>query len=316
MAMSIRKVSLIFILSILIIYLPSCASEEDKKGRFFLKGNEKLKENDLKGASEYYSEALKIDPDFADALLNRGIIHERLNNLDAAIADYSKILEKGSLIDTTVYFQRGLAYLDNGEFYKALNDAQQLEKINSESWKTYFLLGLVYEKLKNNNAALKAFEKGLDLNPNNPDLVVNMATILFYQKSYDQAISLLEKAEQVNDKEPNIYNLRSMIAFDLQEYQKAYDWVSKAIQLNSRESYYYNNRGLYALFLGDMEKGIEDINFSIKQNPKNAYAWRNKGIYYYMKGDKTSALKYLSDALSFDPEMELAQAYFKKAQDL
>ncbi len=315
MTQNLKIKTIISVLSIFFLLI-SCDTAEDKKGRFLLKGNEKLKENDLKGASDFYTEALKIDPDFADALLNRGIIYEKLNNLDAAIADYSKIIEKESKIDTIAYFQRGLAYLDNGEFYKALNDAKKLTDINANSWKSYFLLGLVQEKLKENDEAIESFNTGLKLNPNNIDIVVNLATILYYKKEYDQVEQLLDKAETFNPKEPNIYNLRSMVAFEQKEYQKAKDWVEKAIELNPREPYYFNNRGLYFLFIGELEKGIKDINFSIKQNPKNAFAWRNKGIYYFMTGEKNLAIKYLSDAMAYDSKMDMANEYYQKAQDL
>lgn len=314
MTLNLIKKSIIF--SLIVTFAFSCGSTEDKKGRFLLKGNEKLKENDLKGAISYYDEALKIDPEFTDALLNRAIVYERLNNLDLAIADYSNILSYGSAQDTLVYFQRGLAYLDNGEYYKALSDAEQLTSIHKNSWRSYFLLGLVKEQLSDLDGALAAFEEGLKLNSTNNDLLVNKATIHYYQKDYDEASLLLEKAELNNPTEANIYNLRSMISFDTQNYQEAFDWVEKAITLNVNEAYYYNNRGLYRLFLADLEKGLEDINFSLKQNPKNPYAWRNKGIYYFMKGDKNLALKYLGDALKSDPKMDLAKSYYDQSLDL
>lgn len=311
MTLNLKKKPLLFLLIILFAF--SCDSAEDKKGRFLLKGNEKLKENDLTGAIEFYAEALKIDPEFNDALLNRAIVYERLNNLDMAIADYSKILANGSNQDTLIYFQRSLAYLDNGEYYKALNDAEKLLEINESHWKPYFLMGLVKEQLSDLDGALLAFEKGLTINPSNNDILVNKATIHYYLKDYVEASSLLDKAESNNPNEANIYNLRSMIAFEKADYQAAYEWVEKAITLNINEAYYYNNRGLYRLFLDDLEKGLDDINFSLKKNPKNAYAWRNKGIYYFMKGDKNLALKYLGDALKSNPEMDLAKNYYDQS---
>lgn len=67
----IKNVSILLFLMAVIL---GCDSMEDKKGRFLLKGNEKLKENDLQGAIEYYTEAVKLDTKFNDALLNRAII--------------------------------------------------------------------------------------------------------------------------------------------------------------------------------------------------------------------------------------------------
>lgn len=305
------------ILLLLLLFLNiGCDSSEDKKGRFLLKGNEKLKENDLSGAINFYTEAIKIDSEFNDALLNRAIVYEKLNNLDLAIADYSKILVNTNSQDTIIYFQRSLAYLDNGEYYKALNDAEKLLEINKKHWKPYFLMGLVKEKLSDLDGALLAFEEGLVINPSNNDLLVNKATIHYYQKDYNAASRLLELATLNNPTEANIYNLKSMISFDNGNYIIALESVEKAISLNINEAYYYNNRGLYWLFLGDLEKGLNDINFSLKKNAKNPFAWRNKGIYYYMKEDKDLALKYLGDALKSDPEMDLAKIYYDLALDL
>jgi tetratricopeptide (TPR) repeat protein len=303
------------IIAFLVVVLSGCDNTEDKKGRFLLKGNEKLKENDTRSALEMYSEALKIDPDYRDARLNRGIVYQRLARLDEAIRDYSYILAQLPE-DSLTLFQRGLAYLDNGEIYKSQADAETILESYPEYWKGYFLHGLVQEQFKNHDSALDSFGKALSLEPNNPDLMVNQATIFYYKKNYDEAIRILTKAEQLNPKEANIFNLRSMIAFENKAYEEALDWVEKAIANNPRQAFFYNNRGLYRLFTGDLEKGLDDINYSIKQDPKNLYALRNKGIYYVMKSEKELALRYLEDLYSKVPEMEMVQNYLEKAHAL
>ncbi len=78
---------------LLFLLISACASPEDKKGRFFLKANEKIKENDLNGAVELYSEALKIDSQYIDALYNRALVYQSLNRLDQAISDFTSIMQ-------------------------------------------------------------------------------------------------------------------------------------------------------------------------------------------------------------------------------
>lgn len=308
------KPYLLFIL-ISSLLLISCDSDADKKGRFLIKGNEKLKENDTKSALEFYSEALNLDPDYKEARYNRGLVYQRLFRLDEAIEDYTFILN-ASLKDSLALFQRGLAYLDNGEYYKSLADAEILTKEFPDNWQGHFLHGLVLDQFKSHEEALLAFDKGLKLEPSNPDLLVNKATILFYNKEYEEATEILENAEKLNPSEPNIFNLRSMIAFEKENYQDALNWVERAIQTNPREAYYYNNRGLYKLYIGQLNEGLEDINYSIKQNPKNLFALRNKGIYYVMNSERELALRYLEEVFQKDPEMELVSLYLEKAQAL
>ncbi len=302
-------------LFLLILASFSCDSLEDKKGRFLLKGNEKLKENDPKSAIDFYTEALELDSTYSDAYYNKAMAHLRLNQSEEAISDFSLAIKYQ---DTYVeaYFQRGLSYLDNGEFYKGREDAQWLIANDSENWKSHFLNGLVEEKLKNYPEALTSFEKAFELNPTNSDLLVNQATILFYQKGYTSAQKLIDQAEKINPNEPNLHNLRSMILFDLGNYAEALQSVEKAINIDNQQAYFYNNKGLYLLFLDKPEEGLDLINQSIQMDPKNPFALRNKGIYYVMKGDKISALQYLDELYKNYPEMDLLKEYLEKAQAL
>lgn len=293
----------------------SCDSDENKKGRFLLKGNEKMEENDPKSAMGFYSEALEMDSTYADAYYNKALAHLQLNQLTESIQDLSLAIQyKPDYYDAI--FQRGLNYLDNGEFYNAREDALKLTLLDDQNWKSYFLTGLVAERLKQFSEALKAFETAFKLSPENSDLLVNQATILYYQKDFTGAKNLLNEAANINPLEPNLHNLRSMIYFDEQNYDEALNSVEKAISLDKSHAYFYNNKGLYLLFLGRRQEGLDLINQSIKMDSKNPFALRNKGIYYVMQGDKASALQYLVELKQNYPDMDLVEEYLAKAQAL
>ena len=170
-----------------------CDSIEDQKGRFLLKGNKKMEEKDPKTALGFYEEAIALDSNFSDAYYNKGMAHLQLNQLEAAIQDFSKAIQKNPKAIDAV-FQRGLAYLDLGANYNAKEDASRMVSKSPSDWRSYFLLGLTEEKLKNYPAALQSFQKASELTPKNSDLLVNQATIYFYQKEYAAAKTLLEKA--------------------------------------------------------------------------------------------------------------------------
>ena len=139
------------------IFWIGCDSIDDKKGRFLLKGNEKMEENDPKTALGFYQEAISLDSTYSDAYFNKGMAHLRLNQLEEAIADFSKAVQfKPDYYEA--FFQRGLSYLDNGEFYKAREDSEKLLKLDSQNWKSHFLKGLSLEKLKDFPASLEAFQ--------------------------------------------------------------------------------------------------------------------------------------------------------------
>ena len=84
------KKALVIIGSFLLLL--ACDSAEDRKGRFLLKGNVKLQENDFRGARDFYEEALKVDPDFAEAYYNRGLTYKMTADYPQAIVDFSQAI--------------------------------------------------------------------------------------------------------------------------------------------------------------------------------------------------------------------------------
>lgn len=63
-----------------------------------LKGNKKMEENDPKTALGFYEEAIALDSNFVDAYYNKGMAHIQLNQLEAAIQDFSAAIQKNQTI--------------------------------------------------------------------------------------------------------------------------------------------------------------------------------------------------------------------------
>lgn len=215
----------------------------------------------------------------------------------------------------TLFFNVALPTLILENFTK-LEDAKSLEKLAPKDWRPYFLRGLTEEKLKNFDEALIAFRIAAQLAPDNSDILVNQATLFYYQDQLDSAKAILEKAEQINPMEPNLHNLRSMILFEEKNYEGALEAVEKAITLDKSQAYFYNNKGLYLLYLNEVEEGLALINQSLAMNSSNPFALRNKGIYYTLKGEKVAALSFLEDLAQSYPDMDLLQEYLEKARSL
>lgn len=295
----------------LLFVLAGCDSTEDRKRRFLLKGNVKLSEGDLQGAIRFYEEAIAVDNAYVDAYLNRGIAYQRLANHQRAIADFSQALQIAPAFEEARY-QKAISHLDFGEYYRALEDARALTSSLIYAAKGHFVLGLANTALERYDEALSAFSRAMELEPTNPELWVNRATIHYYKNNFTTAMEDLSKALALNDKEPNAYNLRGLIHFEQGDYNAALGDVEKSIELNGKQPYFYNNRGLYKLYLGQLEEGLEDINYSLLLDGSNIHALRNKGIYYFMKGDKDLARQYLQEVAAKNNSLPLLNDYLEQ----
>ena len=81
-----------------------------------------LKQNDR--AIEDYNEAIRLKPKYAHAYYNRGLTYSDLKQYDRAIEDYSETIRLKP-DETNAYFNRGNAYLTQGNKEQGCSDAQK-----------------------------------------------------------------------------------------------------------------------------------------------------------------------------------------------
>ena len=101
-------IRLIFIVTI----ATSCENKETQIQRFLLQGNEALKAQDYQSAEYYFQQAITLEPCFADALNNLGVLNFEQNHFDKALEYYNKTLEcKATFLPA--YFNRANAYYES-----------------------------------------------------------------------------------------------------------------------------------------------------------------------------------------------------------
>jgi len=134
---------------------------EDMKAAIALhdEGIDKLQEGDVEGAISDFSEAIKAQPRFSLAYYHRGRAQEMMQNLDAAIKDYTQAIQVnenwGGLELPAVYVSRGNARDDNGDPEGALSDYSEALKLNKNYGLAYENRGITYIRLNKRSEALQ-----------------------------------------------------------------------------------------------------------------------------------------------------------------
>lgn len=88
-------------------------------------------------------------------------------NFERAIESFTKAIELSDVPNHVLYSNRSACYASLKDFTNALNDAQECIKINDSWSKGYNRIGAAYLGLKNFDEAKKAYNKALELDPNN-----------------------------------------------------------------------------------------------------------------------------------------------------
>jgi Flp pilus assembly protein TadD len=115
-------------------------------------------------AQKVFEQALKVDPNFAQARLNLGIsllAQQKLEPARAALEEASRKLPD----DPYAWYNLGLAYKDLGEQEKAITAFQHVEKIAPDEPDAFYFEGFLYTQLQKFNEAIGAFKKALEIAP-------------------------------------------------------------------------------------------------------------------------------------------------------
>jgi superkiller protein 3 len=149
-----------------------------------------LGDND--SAYSYYSRAYEIAPDELLVLENFASLCYNMKKYDEAEDLYLKILAKDPK-HASAMARLGDIYGQKEEFDKAVNyytDALEIENDNCALW---FNLGVLYfQKIKDNDNAINAFSRTVDLCPDDLNAFINLAVAYISAERFDEAVEKLE----------------------------------------------------------------------------------------------------------------------------
>ena len=157
-------------------------------------------------ADEYYQKALEINPEDVDALGFSALNKIHLKDLDTAMMQIEKAIEKAPSMSFLQYIAGKIKYLQ-GKF----EDAKFYLIKSYETEKTHDvenLLALCYYELGNYEQANSIFEKMLEANPLNVNLLLSSARCYEKMSNNDKALELYEK---ITDAFPECEEAQEMI---------------------------------------------------------------------------------------------------------
>jgi tetratricopeptide (TPR) repeat protein len=163
-------------------------SSPDNFMAYFYRAKVYLEMEDVPKAKADLEKCLAIHPAFVEAGTALGTLYERLNEVDNAIAAYSKIQGSGD-------FQKRLAqlYLSKNEFDKALDAFLEYEQVEPDDYTVKVKIGLIYFELKKYDEAIGRFRTILKEQPEAGNVRFYLAVVLEEMQQTDKAIVEFKK---------------------------------------------------------------------------------------------------------------------------
>ena len=199
------------IITFILLSVASCSgfttSEDISKADYYLnQGEYKSKTGYYQEAIEDYTQAIKINPNYADAYLKRGIARDVLQDFHGAIEDFNEVIRVNPN-NAEAYNKRGISRLslNIADLQGAIDDHTQFVRIDPNNPEAYFQMGATYSHIVGKASdAIANYTKAIELKPDYADAYFYRGAIL----RGNEGLADMEKAKDLAQEQGNrdLYN--------------------------------------------------------------------------------------------------------------
>jgi serine/threonine protein kinase/tetratricopeptide (TPR) repeat protein len=252
---------------------------------------------DYEQAIHYLSKALEFQPDSPRVFYHRGKAYSNIGEYTSAITDFTTLLQTEPE-DPEIYNLRGLAYLNNGAYEQALADFNQVIALDRSLDYAYSNRGLVYQAIEQHEKALTDFTHAIRLRPNDASGYYHRAVSFIALEDYEQAERNFTQAITLDHGFSQAYVQRGLAVYYRQhDYERAIQDLSEVLRIDPHSEDAYAWRALCLLKIGKPDQAMADINEAFALNPNSAGGYYVRGLIHKEKGRNQQAIADLETYL-------------------
>ena len=148
-----------------------------------------------KNAVANYEKAIELNPEYVEAFISLGALHQNNKNYEGVITNYGEAIRLDSS-NELLYEEIGTAKRELGDHKGAIIDFKKAININPRNARTYFYSGQSKHFLGDFKGAVNDFSKAIDLNPENANFYFFRAFVYFDQDDITNGCKDLENASR------------------------------------------------------------------------------------------------------------------------
>ncbi|MBQ7933317.1 MAG: tetratricopeptide repeat protein [Lachnospiraceae bacterium] len=246
--------------------------ELEDSGIFNDRGAAKLELQEYSSALEDLEKAVELDNTNPTYWYNLGLCRSLLNDYEGGVEAFTQAL----LLEpeyAECLGQRGVSYAHLGEEELAELDIEAVGRLNPESQSAFWAeLGSIYMEKCLYNKAEEAFGRAISLEVNNAELYLQRANVYMLTQEYKKAQEDLVRAIDMQESFLAGYELMGDLYYIQQEYKQAIAYYSVAL-LEEADYLGHLNRGCCYHALGEFEEAEADFTAAILMEPESAAAY-------------------------------------------
>ena len=242
------------------------------------------KDGNLTKAIIHYQQALDIEPNNCDILLDLAESYHANRNISAAINCYKKAL----IIDAhhaNAHYNLAVCYYQIELTQKAAEHLHKTIEYNSEHAGAYIYLANIEVKKNNHEQAVAHYHKALELDPNNFDAYYHLGCTLKKIDNMHLAIEKFRTARKINSTHiGNLFELANTFNI-LNQTDKAIDLYMNILEINPNIYAALYNIGYTLKKQGHLKEAVDIYERILKVKPDYALAHFSLAVASLALGD-------------------------------
>jgi len=278
-----------------------------------------IAQKDLVKAEGISQRILSLSPKNHAAFYRMGIIRRtQKRDQDAILFFENALLEDPDAMNPIS--QIVSIYLGDKRPQKAIDLVTQQITLAPKNPRLYALQGRLYGGLGQLEKAEENFKKAILTDSLFMDSYIDLASLYFEEKKFDQGIAELEKALKINPKYVQAYMLKGKINDNLGHFEEARAAYEKVMELEPRHFSAANNLAfIYAEQGEKIDRALALATIAKENSPENPFISDTLGWVYYKKGvyfKAVSILKESAEKVQKNPIIyyHLGMAYAKRGE--
>jgi tetratricopeptide (TPR) repeat protein len=272
-----KKVTLL--LAALLVFTAVSLSAQNAQTRLD-NGKQLFDQGNYDGAIRELDEAIRLDPNMAEAYAYRARSYNAKENYDRSLADANKAIQLNPRL--------AMGYYARGNYYRDKND---------------------------NDRAIADYTEAIRLDPRFINAYINRALLYSGKKDYDRTIADYTEAIRLDPRLAMAYNNRGVAYDQKKDYDRAIADFNEAIRLDPRYANAYNNRGNSYYHKNDFDRAIADYEAALKIDPNHSLAKKNLEVAGSAKRNSFDRSKFTVAPSDFKPSEYTKVDLFKAVSD-
>lgn len=248
-----------------------------------------------------------LDKDAADTLILLGGIAEKAEQPEKAISYYRQVPE-GSPMRRISELQLGLTLAQTDKVDEARKHLQALIASDPNDVRSYLAYGSVLSDAKDYKAMAENYDRAIEIigpRPQRNHWSVFFQRGIAYErlKQWEKAEPNFNKALELNPEQPQVLNYLGYSWVDMnRNLQEGLEMIKKAVELRPDDGYIVDSLGWAYYRLGRFEEAVVELERAIELRAGDATINDHLGDAYWRVGRKLEATYQWKRALASEPE--------------